>query len=361
MKFLLVFNSKLSLKTKQYLTDQVTEEFIEELQSKGHNVSLFGQFPQGEAVKDFEKLKVKVYGRTTIKNKLLNYFLLYIASIKCIFYSDFIYFHFPSSYKYMPLLCILLGKKYGIHIRGQRSLFSPILGYIYRKATTIICVSSEFSKQINDTYDINKAKVIERSLIPYGEYDIYSNRVYKNLNELKVLYLARVEFDKGIFELLKSISVLNHDLKKTVKLTIVGDGGSMNEVKSIINDLGINDLVNVEGGIWDYNIKADFYKAADVYILPSYHEGFPQTLHEAMVFGTPIITTMVGGIPSLMKDKENCIAIEPKSVGSIVEALQYAFNNYEMMGEFARRAQKTIRCLVDSSKPTHAAQLLSSI
>lgn len=359
MNVLIIFNSDISVH-RRYLTDQVTDDFMNELIEKGHHVSLFGQFIKGETESDFKNYKVRVYGLTRKKNKLVNYIILYYFSIRYILKADFIYVYYPSSFKYIPLLCLALGKKYGIHVRGQKDLYSRVTTFFYKKAVTVLSISSEFSRKINDLCGVHKSVMIARSLIPYTEKDIEFCREYNSKKEYNLLFLARVEFDKGIDELLKAIKIVKERGYKA-KLSIIGDGGYLPVVKSTIVDLGISDSVELVGPIWDYRIKAEFYKKSDIYILPSYHEGFPQTLHEAMVFGTPIITTMVGGIPSLMVDRVNCLSILPKSVESIVSALDYSFNNYPMMGSFAKNGMKDIYSIVDSSKPTHAEQLLSII
>ncbi|HHX69330.1 MAG TPA: glycosyltransferase family 4 protein, partial [Gallicola sp.] len=102
---------------------------------------------------------------------------------------------------------------------------------------------------------------------------------------------------------------------------------------------------------------AEYYTKSDVYILPTYHEGFPRTLYEAMIFGTPIITTFVGGIPGIMKDGYNCKRIEPKSVVSIVAGLEFAICNYNKMIEYAKNGTDTVYNILDPERPSHAGHL----
>ena len=78
-----------------------------------------------------------------------------------------------------------------------------------------------------------------------------------------------------------------------------------------------------------------------------------------MIFGVPIITTFVGGIPSLMQDGVNCVRIEPKSVESIVDKLQFVINNYEIYNEILPNAEILIRNVIRKERPTHAEELNS--
>ena len=116
-------------------------------------------------------------------------------------------------------------------------------------------------------------------------------------------------------------------------------------------------MVKFTGSVYNSDEIKEYYKNSDIYILPTYHEGFPRTLYEAMIFGIPIITTFVGGIPTLMKDDFNCKEIKPKSVESIVEILTYAMNNYPKMGELAKNGTNTVAKIIDSNRLTHAQHL----
>ena len=138
---------------------------------------------------------------------------------------------------------------------------------------------------------------------------------------------------------------------------MVGNGEFSPQLSQMVEDMCLQDFVSLEGPVYDNDKKADYYKKADLYILPTYHEGFPRTLYEAMIFGTPVITTFVGGIPALMKDGENSKRIEPRSVDSIVDKLAFAMDNYLEMGKMAICASALVSKIVDRDRLTHAQHL----
>ena len=76
-----------------------------------------------------------------------------------------------------------------------------------------------------------------------------------------------------------------------------------------------------------------------------------------MIFGTPIITTFVGGISVIMEDNINSLKIEAKSIDSVVEKLEQALGNYLEMGRLAIKATETIRKIVDKNRLTHGQHL----
>ena len=199
-------------------------------------------------------------------------------------------------------------------------------------------------------------------MLSYDDRDIIMGREYHGKDKHNLLFLCRIQRQKGIIELLEAIRRMKENGIECFHLTVAGDGDYLEQAQKECKNMGLEDDVIFTGGIYDNKVKADLYKNADLYVLPTYYnEGFPRTLYEAMIFGTPVITTLVAGIPALMKGDENCKAVEPRSVESIVDALTYAMNNYEDMGRMAKNATEMVAKVVNHNRPTHARQLFDKI
>ncbi len=359
MKILLFDNSGMISSGNDFLVETKTGTFAKELKNLGNEITFFGQklppFDNTVHVFGIKQNGMKVDGLKRRKNKVLNYFLLYLKVIPAVLKTDFVYIFYPSSFKYVAILSKLFGKKYGLYIRGMQGLNDRVSRWIYKNAYTIFTVSDYFTQFVNSIVGKNIANTI-RPMIPFDEKDIVTNREYKEKDIYNILFLGRLDKEKGLEELLKAAYILKKQ-KKNFILTIVGDGEFMGKVKEIANNLEIENLVEFTGAIYNSSEIKECYQNSDIYILPTYHEGFPRTLYEAMIFGTPIITTLVGGIPALMKDDFNCKEIRPKSVESIVDVLTFAMNNYPKMGELAKNGTKTVAKIIDSKRLTHAQHL----
>jgi|SRR5690606_26658428 len=358
MKLLLLDNSSLTPINGDYCIDPKTGAFVKELQGLGNEVTIYGQKVEAKDTTHTYRLLengLKVVGLKRKKNKLLNYILLYLRIIPEIVKTDFVYVFYPTAYKYVAVLCWLFNKKYGLYIRGEKDLNNKVTEWICKKAFVIFTVSEYFTRIVCDTAGKNNVFTI-RPMIPFTEKDVMKNRSYKGEGTLKALYLGRVTEDKGIKELIHAMSRLKKN-KHNLELTIVGSGGFMSNAKALVEELEVDDIVHLMGAVDDSIQVADYFKKSDIYILPTYHEGFPRTLYEAMIFGTPVITTFVGGISGLMKDGYNCKEIRPKSVESIVGALEFAVNNYDKMIEYAKNGTETVLKVVDSKRMTHAEHL----
>ena len=122
------------------------------------------------------------------------------------------------------------------------------------------------------------------------EEKLVSLRKYNCTN---VLFLARVERDKGIYEAIDAFELLSL-ANKNIKLNIAGNGSELINAKLYAEEKKLTGISFL--GYVQEQDKIDAFKTADIYIFPSYHEGMPISLLESMAFGLPVITTAVGGI-----------------------------------------------------------------
>ena len=363
MKILIFDNSGLISKDNDFCVETNTGKFAKELKELGNDVTFFGQKiePTQNSVHDFQVLKngMFVLGRKRSGNKIINYLLLYLKSIPAIYNAEFVYIFYPNAFKYTAFVAYILRVKYGLYIRGMEGLDDRSSHWIYKLSSTVFTVSGKFTSYINDIVRRNISSTI-RPMIPFTENDIIDSRTYYSKPKYNIMYLGRTSNDKGLIELLYATSNLRK-VRSDFFLTIVGIGEYIEELRSLSDKLGINDLVTFIGGVYDVGEIKKFYTNADLFVLPSYHEGFPRTLYEAMIFGTPILTTFVGGIAEHMKNGFNCIELEVKSIDSLFDSLNLAMNDYEQMGILALNATNTVRNILSSRKLSHARALYNEV
>lgn len=142
--------------------------------------------------------------------------------------------------------------------------------------------------------------------------------VEKNENKLKLLFLGEIGHRKGVFDLLKAVADHHEELKDKIEIRI---GGNKQEekLKKTIVDNKLSDFVYFEGFVTGEK-KVKLLNWADVYILPSYNEGLPISILEAMSYGMPIISTPVGGIPEVVDDN-NGVLVKPGNISEIFGAI----------------------------------------
>lgn len=358
MKILVIDNSSVLKRGNKFYTNNQNGLFLCDLINCDNKVTYFQfAYETDDSINNFD---LNVNGVTYIStkhfgNKLFRYIIAYLSAIPLILNNDFVYLYYPSSFRYLTFLCRLFNKKYGLYIRGEQGITSKVSRYIYKNAFTILTVSDHFTNLVDNVVGKKLANTI-RPMITYSDKDIIKDRRYEVKEKYSVLYLGRISRDKGINELLNATRILK-DNGYEFEINLVGSGEYYNEASQLIKLLNIEDITFLKGAVYDSEEIKKYYRNSDIYILPTYHEGFPRTLYEAMIFGTPIITTFVGGIPSLMINGYNCKEIKAKTAESVVEGLEFAFKNYHKMIEFAKKGRETVAKIVDSDRPTHAQKL----
>jgi glycosyltransferase involved in cell wall biosynthesis len=189
------------------------------------------------------------------------------------------------------------------------------------KHTDVLVNSPElFAKYSGHTKSIHQIKTTTLT-----EKDFY-NRASSELNQpIKVLYTGRITESKGLFELIEAVANLSKQAYK-IECHIVGwEEGRERKVEmklmELATSLQIADQIFFHGKKKLGDELNAIYRSCDIYCIPSYQEGFPRTIWEAMANGLPIIATKVGAIPHYLEHERNALLIEPRSVNDITQSL----------------------------------------
>lgn len=166
-----------------------------------------------------------------------------------------------------------------------------------------------------------KIGVIGEKIVVLNNFTDYPKLEERKVGEkLHLLYLGELGKRKGIFDILDAICNNQNEFRNLVEFRFGGNTHE-EEVRLKITEYGIDDFVHFEGWISGQR-KIDLFNWADVYILPSFNEGLPIGILEAMSYGCAIIATPVGGIPEVVKDGINGIIVEPGDNVGIAYAIK---------------------------------------
>lgn len=149
-----------------------------------------------------------------------------------------------------------------------------------------------------------------------------------------LLFLGLLGKNKGIYDLLECIRDHKVEFQGKLKLYI-GGNGEIEHVKQLIKEYGIADIVIFEGWV-SGDKKIELLNKSDAYILPSYKEGLPISILEAMSYGMPIISTPVGGIPEIVSNGENGYLVEPGNKEDIYKAIMSLLNDADLRNRMGR-------------------------
>lgn len=284
------------------------------------------------------------------KSKFLSYIFAVPYSLLRLLRNDFLYIFYPNSFYFLIIAAILINKPYGLYVRGEKEINSRRSLFFFKRAKFINTISPMYTELINSCG--GKAFTIA-PMIFYSVDDIIRDREYNSKSYYHLLFLGRVEIAKGILDLIYAIKALVDDGCLNFHLSIVGEGPHLKTAKDLVKSLELNRNIKFDGPVFDKGDIQKSYQKNDLFILPSHHEGFPRVLYEAMIYGIPIVTTFVGTIPFLMKDKVNCFKINSHEPQDIYLTLKKIINNYEIVGPIAQNATNTVYSYLTKHKKNH--------
>lgn len=204
---------------------------------------------------------------------------------------------------------------------------------VFAMADKVIVLSDEWAEFYgNNVCDQEKLKVLYNGVILPG----YKRNSYDDEN---VLFLGRLGYRKGSYDLIKAIP----DIVKiipTAKFFLCGDG-EVEKSKQLAHYLGIEKNVEFLGWIRNED-KVQYLKKCSTFILPSYHEGMPMSVLEAMSYGIATVSTNAGGIPQIIENNINGIRISAGDISAIANTLIELLANKQRKKELGNAARKRI-------------------
>ena len=163
-------------------------------------------------------------------------------------------------------------------------------------------------------------------------------------SRMTFLYVGRIVRDKGVNELCEAFDKLSKEYPQT-RLLLVGwreDGLDPVSDKTLAL-IDSNPLIEDVGDVWGDDLLA-YYAAADCYVLPSYREGFPNTVLEAGAMGLPSIVTDINGSREIIVENENGYIIPPRDAEALLTAMRRMMNDDRRRSYMASNARNMIGC-----------------
>ena len=165
-------------------------------------------------------------------------------------------------------------------------------------------------------------------------------RVGNSLKSKRILFLGRLTEEKGVFDLLDAAAILQRR-GIDFELVLAGDG-DRKAVTRTIESLGLVGCVNLPGWLVG-SAKLDMLLSAQIFVLPSYVEGLPMGILEAMAAGCPIVAARVGGVPEQVEDLVSAVLIEAGDVSELASALNKLLVDVELCQQYGAAAKLRVK------------------
>jgi glycosyltransferase involved in cell wall biosynthesis len=212
------------------------------------------------------------------------------------------------------------------------------LSWIFCKSTRFIVLSDSWKKFYIENLSLQPEQVI---VLPNPVK--FPVEIPQRINSQKVnfLFLGRIGERKGVFDLITAFANLPLEQKQNAELTIAGDGEG-EKAKDIIAKLNLSEYITILDWVNEKQ-RDELLAKADVFVLPSYNEGLPMALLEAMSWQLPVITTPVGGIPELVINNQNGLLVPPGDVQKLSTAMQSLISDQELKQRLGKNARDSVK------------------
>lgn len=224
---------------------------------------------------------------------------------------------------------------------------------VLRKCDLIVCLSKEW-KEFFNRIGYKNVEVVNNPILPPV---IITNNTSDS--KFHLLFLGLICQNKGIYDLVEALH--SHHTVFAGKLMLhIGGNGEADKLCSLIEQHRLHDIITYEGWV-DGNKKIELMNKANALILPSYYEGVPVCLLEAMSYSKPVITTLVGGIPSIVTNGINGIEIPIGNPNKIADAIIHLMNDSQLSARLGNQGKEISKNYLMPVVATHLREIYSQV
>lgn len=205
-----------------------------------------------------------------------------------------------------------------VNVLMQKPLHRFQMKWAFDKATAVTTKSKALAKEVQK----HMPHVLPTVVYNGVDFDVFTLRdsVPFSKNTQQFLFVGSLIPTKGVFELIDGFANAAK-VNPQIRLRIAGEGSSKEALQKLVNAKSLSHLVSFLGAIPHRSLVTELHDA-DALILPSYREGVPNVIMEALATGTPVIATDVGGICEVVESQTNGILIEARNKNSVGDALR---------------------------------------
>jgi len=253
------------------------------------------------------------------------------GSSKGSFYRKYLVFLMAKSIFQKKIVYHLHGSEFHIFYKKANQLTKRGVKHLMTAADIVICLSPSWYTYLSDNFHIKNLCIVNN---PVDMPALPDQSQIGNVSELVMLFLGRIGERKGVFDLLAVLAKNAEAWRNKIKVVIGGDG-EIERLLSFVKENKLEEIVEYAGWV-DGKKKQDLLSRCDILILPSYNEGLPICVLEAMSYGKAIIATSVGGIPEVVKNGENGFLIAPGDKESLEKGICNLINNKILTKDMGR-------------------------
>ena len=323
---------------------------------KGGIAAVVNGYRGSQLEKDYKIIYVESYRDGNKLAKLVKGIRGYFHFVKVLLIDrpDIVHIHSsfgPSFYRKMPFIYMASWANLPIinHIHGAdfdefyvnaSKKKREKIKKVYSKCSVIIALSEEWKQRLSQIVPESKITIIENYSMPHE--DALKQRLKRQCNNI-VLFLGELGRRKGCYDIPGVIKKVKEEIT-TVKFILAGAGSEADEaaIKRLVDEKGVTENVVFPG--WVRGDEKDrLLRDSDLFFLPSYNEGMPMSVLDAMGYGLPIVSTNVGGIPKIVQNGENGYCCEPGDTDIMATRITHLLDDAELREKCEKASYQIVK------------------
>ena len=258
-----------------------------------------------------------------------------------------VHVHFANVASGVAMLATrMLGIRWSLSLHGQSDFGDPVFSRLPSKVgdvAFVICVS-DYGRALamlhSSVEHSSKIHVIRCGVDPDQFRPKARGKAGRGPEPIRLITVARLSPEKGLVFLLESI----HELVSAgldVTSTVIGDGPERGRLERCVERWRIAGHLRLIGSVGHDELN-EYYRQADVFVLPSLAEGLPIVLMEAMACGLPVIASRVAGIPELVESGVSGVLVSPGRVDELAAAIRSLADNEQLRWQMGLRGRERV-------------------
>lgn len=318
--------------------------------AKGGITSVVSGYRGSQLEQDYEVKYIETYCDGNKLEKVLIVLKAYFSYLFTLFFWNPTIVHIHSSFGgsfYRKCPFIIVGKWFHVpivnHVHGSyyddfyfkaNKMKKRLVSRVYNKCDYIIALSEIAKKQLEHITSSQVGVVENYGILHKDEID---KRQKKN-NDFRVLFLGFITQKKGCFDIPKVAELVKKSIPN-IEFVLAGTG-DIELLKKMI-PLEIAENFIFPGWITG-KTKEELLSSSDLFFLPSYSEGMPMSILDAMGFGLPIVSTNIGGIPKIVHNGENGFLFDPGDVCGFSNAIIKILSNEQLRKKMEKSSEQIL-------------------
>ena len=254
----------------------------------------------------------------------------------------------------MPVILHIRGGRFEEFLNGRSAIGRRVVRWALVSADSVIALSPIWAERLL-AFDSRISVQVVANGVPLPERP----RQHRPTARIRIVFVGTTQRAKGVDDLIEALSRLPKQTRRRIDVRIIGTDPSrrIEELQALAEQRGLSESVVFTGELSSEEVKGELRRAA-IFTLPSYAEGLPNALLEAMACGLPAVVGSVGAVPEVIDHGVSGFLVRPGDIEQLSTLLGKLIRSPALRQKMGRAARKRVRQEFGLSK---VARLLDAL